>query len=452
MDPEFEEEEHHSTSLRVARWVVLLLIIITLAALSMLLLFSNQIGDYIPHPASEDDTTSDATAATSTAATSTSDIATSSAPAFSLQPTTLTFKDGKSITLDVPAGYAMDIAAQGFKSARFMAWSPDHRLFLGEMDGAGDTQTGRVLILDQFDPLSGSFKKVTTYMSDLRNPNSVAFYTDPSGQSWIYIALTDKLVRYQYSPGDDAASGTPQTIATFPDFGPPASEGGWHLTRTLAFDGDTLYVSVGSGCNSCEEPGFTRADILSMNPDGSGNSVYASGLRNAVGLAVVDGSLYATANEADHLGDDKPDDLVYQIAHNANYGWPYCYEFNGVIYADSSQKWKTPFDCTRVPLAYTELDPHSAPLGIAHFSSSFADPALQNSFLVAEHGSGKKSIGTGYMISRVEQGSWTPFISGFLASTTRQGRPVDILQDDDRSFFISDDENGAVYFVRYTQD
>ena len=344
----------------------------------------------------------------------------------------------------------MNVAADGFKSARFMAWSPDHRLFLGEMDGAGDTQTGRVLVLDGFDNQTGVFQGVHTYLDTLRNPNSVAFYTDPQGQEWVYVAMTDKLIRYQYQEGDNAPSGAPQTLATFPDFGPPASEGGWHITRTLAFNGETLYVSVGSGCNSCEEPGILRADIVAMNPDGTGSHVLASGLRNAVGLTMANGSLFATANEADHLGNGRPNDLIYKISDGANYGWPYCYEYEGAIYPDATTQWQKPLDCATVPLAYTELEPHSAPLGIAYFEASFADPSLQDSFLVAEHGSGKKAIGTGYMLSRVVVSTWTPFISGFLASSTRQARPVDILQNDDRSFFLSDDLNGAIYLIRYS--
>lgn len=371
-----------------------------------------------------------------------------------LTPASVTFSSGKTITLDIPQGYSIDVAADGFRSMRFMAWSPDHRLFVGEMANASDTHTGRVIILDNFNPETGTFSGVHTYLDNLRNPNSVAFYQDPQGNEWIYVALTDELVRYPYNDGDDAPTTAPQVIATFPDFGEPASEGGWHLTRTLAFDGDNLYVSVGSGCNSCEEPGeetnVVRADILEMNPDGSDSRVIASGLRNAVGIIYADGALYATANEVDQLGADRPDDLLYKIQDGADYGWPYCYEYDGAVYPDTTTAWKTPIDCSQVPLAYAELGPHTAPLGLAYFDDTFADPALHDAFLVAEHGSGDPSIGNGYMVSLVRSGSVTPFITGFLQNSVRQGRPVDILQNDDNSFFLTDDFNGAVYYLRYT--
>jgi glucose/arabinose dehydrogenase len=377
-------------------------------------------------------------------------VSTSTIPALAaLQPTTIQLASGKTITLNIPSDYSITVAAQGFKSVRFMAWSPDHRLFVGELTNASDTHTGRVLVLDGFNPQTGTFVSTHTYLDNLRNPNSVAFYRDAQGQEWLYIALTDKLIRYPYATGDDAPAVAPQILATFPDFGPTAAQGGWHLTRTLAFQNDLLFVSVGSGCNSCEEPGIIRGDILEMDPDGTNSHVYASGLRNAVGIISVDNTLYATANEADHLGNDRPNDLVYKISDGANYGWPYCYEFEGTIYADTTQTWHTPYDCTKVPLAYAELEPHSAPLGLEYFDDTFADPALRDSFLVAEHGSGKPGIGTGYMISLVRSGSVTPFINGFLESGVRQGRPVDILQDTADSFFVTDDFNGAIYYLRY---
>jgi len=368
-----------------------------------------------------------------------------------LRPITLILANGKEETLQLSQNYDATIAAQGLQHARFMAWSPDHRLFLGEMTSASDANTGRVLVFDGFDAQSGTFTTMHTYLANLRNPNSVAFYTDHTGQQWIYIALTDKLVRYRYTNGDNAPSSEAQTIATFPDFGPPASEGGWHLTRTIVFNGDTLFVSVGSGCNSCEED-VVRGNILVMNSDGENSRVYASGLRNAVGLAYAQGALFATANEADHLGNDRPNDLLYKIAEGANYGWTYCYQFGSAIYADTSQAWQHPYDCSQVPLAWAVLPPHSAPLGLAYIDRSFADPALRNAFLVALHGSGKPSIATGYQIALVREGQAPqPLIDGFLKDGARQGRPVDILLNDNRSFFVTDDLNGAIYVVRYNR-
>jgi glucose/arabinose dehydrogenase len=382
----------------------------------------------------------------STIATSTA--STSALQPLQLKPATITTA-GKTITLNIPSDYSINVAADGFKRVRFMAWSPDHRLFVGEMTSASDTNTGRVLILDGFNSGNHTFAASHVYLDNLRNPNSVAFYRDRNGEEWLYVALTDKLLRYRYTVGDNVPTAAPEQIATFPSGGREVMAGGWHLTRTLAFAGDALFVSIGSSCNSCEETEAMRAAIIKMNPDGSDSHVIASGLRNAVGITFAAGSLYATANESDHLGNDRPNDLVYKIQEGTNYAWPYCYQYNGAIYADTTQHWQTPYDCSKVPLAYAQLEPHSAPLGLEYFDNTFADPALRNSFLVAEHGSGKPSIGTGYMVSIVREGTWTPFINGFLLNGERQARPVDILRNDDHSFFITDDLNGALYYVAY---
>jgi glucose/arabinose dehydrogenase len=288
------------------------------------------------------------------------------------------------------------------------------------------------------------------YAKNLRNPNSVAFYTDKDGMEWLYVALTDSLIRYKYTRGSTEPEGTPQVIATFPTYGQTPAEGGWHLTRTVTFGGDDMYVSVGSSCNSCEEIEEMRATILKMNPDGTNVRIIAKGLRNAVGITFVNGTLYATTNEIDHVGTEKPNDLVRTIKEGTDYGWPYCYEYNKQIYKDVSKTWIKEHNCKDIPLALSELEPHSAPLGIHFFDATFKDPRIQNSFLVATHGSGKPKIGTGYKVQSItEHGKPLTIIDGFLQNGARVGRPVDVLKYDNTSFFVTDDYNGLVYFVKY---
>src|ERR1041385_1537576 len=141
-----------------------------------------------------------------------------------------------------------------------------------------DNSRGVVYILEQFDPATRQFKKVTKFLSALRNPNTVAFYTDRSGTDWFYLALTDRLVRYRYQAGKDAPTGEPQVLATFPAYGLSYKYGGWHLTRTVVVGGDgKIYVAVGSSCNACEEKEEVRASILQMNPDGTNKKHIARG-------------------------------------------------------------------------------------------------------------------------------------------------------------------------------
>lgn len=354
----------------------------------------------------------------------------------------LSLQNGRNLTLTIPNNYHLSVAAQGHKRLRFMAKSPDNRLFVGEMESASDSSKGHVYVFDEFDTKTKIFKKGTPYLSNQRNPNSLTFYTDKTGQTWLYVALTDKLVRYKYTDGDTRPSSPAETIATFPDYGRPWSKGGWHLTRTVIAHDGKIYVSVGSSCNSCEEKSEepSRAAILQMNPDGSSQKIFASGLRNAVGIRFVNNKLFATVNGPDHLGDDKPEDTFIEVKEGKNYGWPYCYQLKGSIYADTGEKWTHPIDCKQVPLAAYGFDPHSAPLGF---------DLLDGVFLVALHGSGQKTLGIGYKIVALDQKTYSAsdFITGFLQKGIVTGRPAAILANDDRSFFVTDDYNGAIYFV-----
>ncbi|HVY67958.1 MAG TPA: glucose/sorbosone dehydrogenase [Patescibacteria group bacterium] len=331
-----------------------------------------------------------------------------------------------------------------------MALSPDGRLFLGDLTSASDATTGKIYVLDNFDEQSGEFKTQNVYLSNLRNPNSIAFYTDGGGSTWMYVALTDKLVRYKYAAGQNTPASAAQIIATLPGTPPAVANGFWHFTRTVAVHDNEIYLSIGSSCNSCEQSNAGRAIIVKMDPDGGNRQTVASGLRNAVGLTFAGSDLYATANEVDNLGDDKPDDLLYKIMPGVNYGWPYCYESGNKIYHDGSQNWKNTFDCSQVPLAWAAFAPHSAPLGLAYVGNAFGDKTLSNSFLVALHGSTNPGEGAGNAVVMSRQGqNAVDIVSGFLQNSQRLGRPVDILINNDRSFFVSDDSNGVIYYLSY---
>ena len=182
----------------------------------------------------------------------------------------ITLANGKSFDLKLPDGFGISVAAQGLKRIRIMARSPDDRIFVTDMYNLTDNKRGVVYILEDFDPPTRQFKKLTKYLTGLRNPNSVAFYTDESGVNWFYLALTDRLVRYRYETGSEAPSGEPEVLATFPDYGLGYKYGGWHLTRTIAVgDNGKIYVAVGSSCNACEEKEEVRASIVEMDPASS---------------------------------------------------------------------------------------------------------------------------------------------------------------------------------------
>ena len=297
-----------------------------------------------------------------------------------LIPHRITLAGGRVFELYVPEGFDIKVAADGLKRVRFMARSPDNRIFLTDMYNRADNNRGKVYILDGFDAKTGRFEKVIPFLTGLRNPNSVAFHTDRNGVHWLYLALTEKLVRYRYSGGETAPSGPPEVLATFPDYGLNYKYGGWHLTRTIAFaDDGRLYVSVGSSCNACIEKEPIRATVVEMDADGKNQKILAKGLRNSVGLKWVQGKLYATDMGADHLGDDRPEDAMYVVEDGRNYGWPYCYQYRSRRYADPQFKGAPgALDCATVPAAYAAFPAHSSPLGFEYFDSTARDARLRD--------------------------------------------------------------------------
>lgn len=352
-------------------------------------------------------------------------------------------------TLNIPKGFEIAVAAEGMQRVRFMAMSPDNRLFITDMHDLSDNRQGKIYILENFNVATRRFTKKTTYLNNLRNPNNVAFHTDSKGQTWLYTAVTDALLRYRYRDGDAMSQAEPDTLATFPDDGKSYREGGWHLTRTVTFgDNGKLYVSVGSSCNACEEKEKIRAVILEMKPDGSDQHIYAQGLRNAVGIRWIKGALWATNMGADHLGLDKPEDNFYRIKSGGHYGWPYTYEYQKKIYADpvygTEKKAVLP---ESVDTSWAGFLAHSSPLGFDWFGNA-TDRSLNNVFLVALHGSGSVAMKRGYSIVRLGNHKVLgDFVNGFLKDGKRYGRPCDVLRVGENNFFFSDDYAGVIYFV-----
>lgn len=397
----------------------------------------------------------------------------------------LVYAPGKSITLSLPDELDIHVAASGLHRVRFFAQAPDGRIFATGMHDLSDNRQGSVYILEDWDERRHRFARVTRYLDHLRNPNNLAFWTDPAThQSWLYLPLTDKLVRYKYSAGDKAPSSDPETLMRFPDYGLSYKYGGWHLTRTVAvaqIHGATrIVVAAGSSCNYCQEREVLRAAIISMDPDGKNQSLLAQGMRNAVDLhavAALDGTLFATNMGDDHLGDKLPEDTFFAIDTEAaspkNYGWPTCYFAHGrpvhdktplpaldderklaeapaedSVYGrqagvatagtnlaaggghlsgpDPNAALGTPpaplSSCEQVPPVYTTFAAHSSPLGFEYFGEG--DSSLRHSFLVALHGASHPHIGTGYRVVLFSPFDRKPrdFITGFI--TEANGKPT----------------------------
>ena len=366
-----------------------------------------------------------------------------------LVPQQITLATGSSFEINVPEGFAITVAAQGLSRVRFLARSPDNRIFVTDMKSRADNSQGVVYILEGFDEANGKFSKVIPYLSGLRNPNSIAFHTDAAGSSWLYLALTHQLVRYAYTAGDIAPASTPQVLATFPDYGLSYKYGGWHLTRTIAIGpNQKIYVSVGSSCNACEEKEAVRASIIEMDLDGANQRPYATGLRNAVGMRWVGERLFVTNMGSDHLGDDRPSDTFERVRPGANYGWPYCYPVRARLFVDPrfSSIAGNP-GCRNVPRSTVAFGAHSSPLGFDHFDES-SDATLRNAFVVALHGASKLALARGYRLALVREGAApVDMVTGFLQGRRIYGRPTDVLKTGPDAFLFSDDHAGVIYYL-----
>lgn len=351
-----------------------------------------------------------------------------------------------SFRLEIPENYRISVAAQKLNRLRFLSKSPDGRLFATDMHNLTDNKKGRVLVFEGWNDSSMKFSQVTEYLTGLHNPNQVEFFG-----GYIYVAETGRLSRYKYVEGSNRPGSGPEVIATFPDYGLSYKYGGWHLTRSLAIHRNKLYVSIGSSCNACVEQEELRAVVLEMDPDGKNPVIFASGLRNSVGIGFIRGQLWGTGMGRDLLGPDKPEDLFQRIDRGGFYGWPYYFQFRDSIYEDPEFSEKIPANIGKPPVALTGFTAHSAPLGF-EFLEGFKDSSLNNSVLVALHGSTTVGRKRGNEVVRVSKGRHIPVVSGFLAGTTedsRMGRPCDVLMFDDSTIFITDDKYGTLYCLRY---
>ena len=356
---------------------------------------------------------------------------TSPQPGDSTSATTL---DGR---LRVPAGFAVAYFASGLSGVRFMAVSP-----------AGDvyaTQPGRGLVVRLPDAnRDGRADSTVTVATGLNQPHGLAFH-----KGFLYVANTDGVVRLTLG-ANGVATGVPVYVNHY-------ASGGGHWTRTIAFGADSaMYVSVGSSCNLCVEQSGERAAVLRFNEDGSGKRVYASGLRNAVGLAVhpQSGALWASQNERDNLPPDHenlPPEEINILADGADYGWPYCYgdRIPNPEYNDAAR-------CASTTAPALALQAHSAPLGMTFLARAATFPAAyQTDLLVAYHGSWNRNVPTGAKVVRVRVANGRPvsvedFITGWQQTNgSRWGRPVDVVVAADGSVLVSDDDSGAIYRVTH---
>ena len=338
----------------------------------------------------------------------------------------------------VPAGFKVSLFANGFRQPRWLALAPDGAIFVA------DSAAGQVIALHD----DGAIRD--TFADGLSLPFGIAFLNE-----YVYVANTNEVVRFRFDPLTSRRLGDAEHILDLPGFGYNQ-----HWTRSLAFskDGTRLSISVGSETNISVESDARRAAILSINPDGSNMRIFASGLRNAVGLAVnpVTSQLWASVNERDNLGDDVPSDFLTHVVEGGFYGWPYSYLGSHI----DDRVQSRPDMVASAIQPDVELGAHVAPLQFAFYEGQQFPSAYANGVFLAEHGSWNRTKRAGNEVVFIPfregkpLGRPQPFLSGFVPDPMRAevyGRPAGIAVTRDGALLVSDDGGNVIWKVSYSQ-
>ncbi len=340
--------------------------------------------------------------------------------------------------LKLPAGFEIAVYASDIDNARQMALGDDGTLFVGSR------KAGKVYALRDND---GDGKADQQYVIDeeLNMPSGVAFRDGA-----LYVAAVNRILRYDGI--ESRLREPPEPVAVIDDL-PDDAHHGW---KAIEFGADgLLYVPVGVPCNICISEDERHGTILRLDVKTGEYSIYASGVRNSVGLAFhpVDHALWFTDNGRDWMGDDlPPDEINRQHKPGLDFGFPY---LHGRSTLDPDYGEHADIDAYTLPKV--ELGAHVAPLGLMFYTGEQFPAAYHNSLLVAEHGSWNRSEKVGYRVIHVQlEGNRVvavrPFVTGWLQDQETLGRPVDVLQLPDGSVLISDDYADAIYRVTYRHD
>lgn len=316
--------------------------------------------------------------------------------------------------------------------------------------GAGVASPNRITLLRDADG-DGTAEFRSTLVEGLNSPFGMAVVGD-----FLYVANADELVRFPYQMGDTRIDAQAESIAPL-----PGKELNHHWTKNLlpSVDGQTLYVAVGSNSNIAEnglDAEHHRAAILAVDTASGDTSVFASGLRNPVGMAwePVYGALWTVVNERDELGDQLVPDYLTEVEQGAFYGWPYSYWGSNVDQRVAPQKPDLVAQAREPDYA---LGAHTASLGLAFYTHS-AIPSLAGSAIIGQHGSWNRAQPSGYKVIAVSfddgkpMGAPTDLLSSFLNSEGEaQGRPVGVAINDQGAILVADDVGNIIWRIAAAQ-
>jgi glucose/arabinose dehydrogenase len=317
------------------------------------------------------------------------------------------------------------------RGAGALGESADRITLLRDSDGDGDVDARHV------------------FAEDLNQPFGMALV----GEN-LFVGNTDAVVRFRYTPNATRAEGAPETVLELPYR--EGDNGHWTRNIVASPDGSQLYVAVGSASNIGDhgmEAEEGRAAIWRLNPDGTEARVFASGLRNPVGMSFEPetGTLWVAVNERDMLGDNLVPDYMTSVQDGGFYGWPYYYWG-----ANRDERVEIPANVRlQAPLTPDyALGAHTASLGLFFYHYDAFPERYWNGVFIGQHGSWNRSERVGYRVAFVPFANGRPsgdveeFLGGFLnARGQAQGRPVGVAMDRTGALLVADDVGNIVWRV-----
>lgn len=367
-----------------------------------------------------------------------------------------------------PTGFTVTKYADGLQNPRWIYVAPNGDIFIAEantepkgakkvaakVSGKAKSQNlgesaNRITLLRDTNK-DGKPEVRETFLTGLNQPLGMLVLNNS-----FYVANTDGLWQFPYKQGQTAITEKGKKILELP-------AGGYnnHWTRNIIAneDGSKIYISVGSASNVAEhgmEEEVRRANILEINPDGTRERIFASGLRNPVGMDWAPGTqtLWTAVNERDELGDDLVPDYITSVKDGGFYGWPYAY-FGAN--EDPRLKGQAPDLVKKTIVPDVAVGAHTASLGLAFYDQKAFPEKYHNGAFIGQHGSWNRSELSGYKVVFVpfkngkSAGQPEDFLNGFIADKDKQevyGRPVGIQVLPDGALLVADDASNTLWRV-----
>ena len=370
-----------------------------------------------------------------------------------------------------PKGFHVEKFAEGFSHPRWIYVSDNGDIFIAESNtilkgiqkfGAkisrkiktqhiGESENKIILLRDI---QSGVPKKRYVFLDNLNQPFGMLIMGNH-----FYVGNTDALIQFDYKIGDTSITTAGRKLINL-----PAGKYNRHWTRNLITNEkrDKIYIGIGSGTNVAEkgldnEQG--RAEILEVNPDGSGQQIYAGGLRNPVGMGWAPGTqtLWVAVNERDELGDELVPDYFTSVKKGGFYGWPYSYY--GQHPDPRMSEYPRPDLVQQALVPDIPIGSHTASLGLVFYTKQTFPSHYQNGAFITQHGSWNRSVLSGYKVIFIPFTNGKPsgpaedFLTGFIGDLLKSevhGRPVGIALLKDGSLLVSDDVSNTVWRISYS--